>query len=346
MWAQLVKFILAILWGSPGTTWAGISRFPGKTLWLIWWQPCHIASALGAWRVFHQRHLADRNTVEMVGPEVAPGSHVRCAWIVPMLHVTGLQTASLFLHYYKMLRVCKTLDEALQRETFKIPLSSSNNGSSKHYGCGLFDEIVESTNSRPKRELHKHQEFLGPCSLLVPCHNLGPPWGHLRTTGTHSQSSTCLPLPLLLCLSHPTLDWTADKGKRGHPPCYVQEVAEASSVFTDSLLIWRLLLLEPLSARREWGHCWHFTFVGPSGTLSHLPPEVKGFSPVLSSWVACPYPSPPMTLSLCSRFALDMEREAFGVWKVILSFLWGLPLHSWFKNPNLKTQHWARTPLF
>ena len=155
----------------------------------------------------------------MVGPEVVPGSHVRCAWSVPVLHVTGLQTPSLFLHYYKMLRVYKTLDEVLQRETFKIPLSSSNNGSNKHYGCGLFDEIVESTNSRPKHGLHKHQEFLGPCNLLVPCHNLGHPWGHLRTPGTSSLSSKCLPLPLLLFLSHPTLDSTTAKGKRGHPPC-------------------------------------------------------------------------------------------------------------------------------
>ena len=40
--------------------------------------------------------------------------------------------------YYKKLRACKTLDEAPQRKTFQIPLSSSNKGSNKPYRCGLF----------------------------------------------------------------------------------------------------------------------------------------------------------------------------------------------------------------
>lgn len=76
-----------------------------------------------------------------------------------------------------MLRVCKTLDEAPQRKTFQIPLSSSNNGSNKPSGCGLSDGIIESTSSRLKLVLQRYLELLGPCSLLAFCHNLSLFWG-------------------------------------------------------------------------------------------------------------------------------------------------------------------------
>ena len=103
-------------------------------------------------------------------------------WDVPEASLCFMWLHSRHLHYFFFFSalntditrcwVCKTLDEAPQRKTFQIPLCSSNKGSNKPYGCGLFDGIIESTISRLKHGLHRYLELLGPCSLLVFCHNL------------------------------------------------------------------------------------------------------------------------------------------------------------------------------
>ena len=64
--------------------------------------------------------------------------------------------------------------------------------------------------------------------------------------------------------------------------------------------------------------------------IKHRNLEVKGFF-LLSSWAACPHPSPPMTLTL-----LDMERAAFGIWKAIFSLSTPRLLKLPIQNPSLK----------